>query len=206
MTSPCDLDYQNRTYENLSHEFKELFITAVRAFQLIPMMYNRLTLIDGISHSEARVKIYQDHKDLPGFSRRNIYRYLPSDNPNIPRRVVPSRHKSSIIKYDTHSSQNTLITDSSHLEETPCENDSLIHEQLKQKNLELEKALEESSGPIVAANYMPDIKKYCIPKERHAELLKAIKECKEFVYLEFNNRNMFISAIADTADFSMSEN
>ena len=46
---------------------------------------------------------------------------------------------------------------------------------------------------------------HCIPKERHAELLEAINESKDFVYLEFNNRSIFISAIADTADFSMSE-
>ena len=169
------------------------------------MMYNRLTLIDGLSHSEAWMKIYQDHKDLPGFSRRNIYRYLPSDNPNFRKKIVPSRHKSSIIKYETHNSQNNPTTDTNHLEITPCENDSFVYEQLKQKNLELEKALEESSGPIVAANFIPDIKKYCIPKERHAELLEAINESKDFVYLEFNNRSIFISAIADTADFSMSE-
>lgn len=69
-------------------------------------MYNRLTLVDGFLHKDARTKILNDHKHLTGFTPRNIYRYLPSDNPNIPRRVVTPRHKTSITNTNndgTHS-------------------------------------------------------------------------------------------------------
>jgi hypothetical protein len=60
-------------------------------------MYNLLTA-DGFPHKEAITKIRDDHKDLPGFSTRNIYRCLPRDNPYVPRRVVPPRHKNSITE------------------------------------------------------------------------------------------------------------
>ena len=36
-----------------------------------------------------------DHKHLPGFSDRNVRRYLPSHNPNIPRQVRTARPKNS---------------------------------------------------------------------------------------------------------------
>jgi hypothetical protein len=41
------------------------------------------------------LKIANDHKRLPGFSDRNVRRYLPSYNPNIPRRVRTPRPKNS---------------------------------------------------------------------------------------------------------------
>jgi hypothetical protein len=50
-------------------------------------MYNRLTIIDKLSHKKAIVKIYEDHKHLQGFSQRNIRRSLTSlNNPHIPHR------------------------------------------------------------------------------------------------------------------------
>src|SRR5437588_1416911 len=91
-----DETYKSTTYEELSKEFQQFFPQAIRAFELIPLMYNRLTLVDGLSDKKARTKMVNDHKHLRGFTPRNIYRYLPSDNPNIPRRVVTSRHKTSI--------------------------------------------------------------------------------------------------------------
>jgi hypothetical protein len=39
-----------------------------------------------------------DHEHLPGFSDRNVRRYLPSHNPNIPHRVRTPRPKNSITK------------------------------------------------------------------------------------------------------------
>jgi hypothetical protein len=39
-----------------------------------------------------------DHKHLPGFSDRDVRRYLPSYNPNIPRRVRTPRPKNSATK------------------------------------------------------------------------------------------------------------
>jgi hypothetical protein len=61
-------------------------------------MYNRLTLVDNVSHKEALMKIRKDHRNLEGFSARNIHRYLPSTNPNIPRRVVTPRHNNSLTE------------------------------------------------------------------------------------------------------------
>ena len=75
------------TYEELSSEFKNLYPTVSRAFQLINLMYDRLTIEDKLLHKEAVSKIYEDHKHLQGFSPRNIRRSLMSlDNPNVPRR------------------------------------------------------------------------------------------------------------------------
>jgi len=59
-------------------------------------MYNRLTLVDGLTHKEAVAKIHNDHSHLDGFTERNIRRYLPADNPNLPRRVRTSCPKNSI--------------------------------------------------------------------------------------------------------------
>jgi len=101
ITHELDIDYQSRTYEELSNEFQNLYTSAIRAFQLIPAMYNRLTLVNKLTHKEALERMRDDHKHLPGFSMRNLYRYLPSDNPNIPRRVVTPRHKNTEIKIDT---------------------------------------------------------------------------------------------------------
>jgi hypothetical protein len=85
-----------QSYEELSKEFQQLFPIAYRAIQLIAMMYNRLTLVDKLSHKEAKSKIYEDHKHLPGFSSRNIRRRLTSlDNPNISHRIRPIWPKSS---------------------------------------------------------------------------------------------------------------
>jgi hypothetical protein len=91
-------EYEQHTYEELSQEFNELYPAAARAFELVPQMYNRLTLVDGFTHREAVAKIHNDHNHLAGFTQRNIRRYLPGDNPNIPRRVRTSRPKNSITE------------------------------------------------------------------------------------------------------------
>jgi hypothetical protein len=90
-------EYKHRTYEELSQEFRKIYPTLTRAYELVALMYNLLTA-NGFPHKEAITKIRDDHKDLPGFSTRNIYRCLPRDNPYIPRRVVPPRHKNSITE------------------------------------------------------------------------------------------------------------
>jgi hypothetical protein len=88
-------EYEKRSYVDLSSEFKRLYPSALRAFQLIALMYNRLTLVEKLSHKDALAKIYNDHKHLPGFSKRNIRRNLPLDNPSVPRRIRPSWPKNS---------------------------------------------------------------------------------------------------------------
>jgi hypothetical protein len=88
-------EYKSRSYEDLSEEFKTLYPSVLRAYELIPLMYNRLTLVDNFVHKAALDKIYYDHKHLPGFSERNIRRHLPLDNEAVPRRVRPSCPKNS---------------------------------------------------------------------------------------------------------------
>lgn len=95
----CDIPidnllYKKRSYAELSSEFKKLFPTAHYAFQLIPQMYNRLTLIDKFSHKVAIARMYKDHKKLPGFSGRNV---LP-------------KHSKNNGKYTEQNIANTLAT------------------------------------------------------------------------------------------------
>lgn len=94
--SPIDKEYQYRSYDDLSYEFQKVLPSIVRAFELIGLMYNRLTIIEKFSHKEAVAKIQHDHKHLPGFSERNICRYLPLDNPSVPRRVRSQWPKNSV--------------------------------------------------------------------------------------------------------------
>jgi hypothetical protein len=88
-------EYEQRTYEDLSYELQKIYPIAARAFELIPLMYNRLTLIDGLTHKNAVEKIIADHKHLSGFSARNIRRYLPHDNPVVSKRIRSSWPKNS---------------------------------------------------------------------------------------------------------------
>lgn len=66
MTIP---EYEIRSYEELSNEFKE---KTSRAIELIRLMYDRLTLVDHMSHKQAIRKIIEDHSRIRGFSFRNI--------------------------------------------------------------------------------------------------------------------------------------
>lgn len=147
--SPIDnLLYKKRSYAELSSEFKKLFPTAHYAFQLIPQMYNRLTLIDKFSHKVAIARMYKDHKKLPGFSGRNVRRYLPADNPNVPRRIRTSRPKTSIPKLNPLEKLSntqlgigigpTIIPENS----TGCQNCLL----LERKTEELEQALKAATN------------------------------------------------------------
>ncbi|MFL6320889.1 MAG: hypothetical protein ACJ72U_12610 [Nitrososphaeraceae archaeon] len=96
-------EYQNRTYDDLSSEFQKVHPIALRGFQLIGLMYNRLTLVEKFSHKEAVTKILNDHKHLAGFSKRNISRNLPLDNPCVQRRVRTSWPKNSPTKVNESS-------------------------------------------------------------------------------------------------------
>ena len=113
ISQPHNLDeYEYKSYEELSKEFQEVYPAAARAFVLIPQMYNRLTLVDGLTHKHALEKIRNDHYHLPGFTQRNIRRYLPANNPNIPRRVRTSCPKNSV----TETSVGTFFSDTKHNE------------------------------------------------------------------------------------------
>jgi hypothetical protein len=97
-------EYKYKSYEELSQEFQQ---AVPRAFELIPQMYNRLTLVDALA------KIRNDHNHLSGFTERNIRRYLPANNPNIPRRVRTSRPKNSA----TETCVGTFFSDTKHNDE-----------------------------------------------------------------------------------------
>ena len=89
-------EYQLRTFEELRAELLYHLPHVYRAIQLVPIIYDRLTLIDGRSHKEAFSEICkifaQVRRNFPeerGLSDRNLYRYLPEDNPHVPRRTHP---------------------------------------------------------------------------------------------------------------------
>lgn len=86
-------EYQQKTYKELSGEFTQAYLMGLRAFELIPIMYNRLTLVDKLSHKKAVRKIHNDHQHLAGFTERNIRRFLPEDNPHVQHRLRTSRPK-----------------------------------------------------------------------------------------------------------------
>lgn len=164
-----NITYQDRTYVQLSEEFRQLFPTAIHAFQLIPYMYKRLTSVDGLSHKDAVTKIKEDHKDLSGFSYRNISRSLPKDSSIVPRRVVPSRHKSSITELnqpiklsntkssdsDEHSEGKPTVNEISSTQSSDCKNHIQKIHQLENTNRELEQALKASSILMTGETYVP---------------------------------------------------
>lgn len=149
------------TYEELSMEFKRLYPIISRAFQLISLMYNRLTIKDGLSHKEASSKIFEDHKHLHGFSQRNIRRSLMSiDNPNIPhrtsRKIRPSWPNSvdSRASFDINDRDNAILSskslpaDQNHeletdlTRKTECSNCSVLLQQTQKLEKEKSKIAE----------------------------------------------------------------
>ncbi len=197
-----DNNYQTRTYEELSQEFKQLYATAIRALNLIPIMYNRLTIVDKLTHKAAVTKIREDHKDLPGFSGRNIRRYIPTDNPSIPRRIRPPRPKIGPTGIGSQGKLNNTTNESKPKENvlsaplgSVTSNRCPDCERSKEKIEELEEALEKASAPAPASTIIPA---YYIPKERLQEIILAAENCHEIVYLHFNIDRYFIRAENDT--------
>lgn len=68
--------------------------------------------------------MYNDHRHLPGFSQRNIRRYLPLNNKAVPRRVRPPCPKNSFTKVKTalRLSNAKQQLGSFYIEEVLCEN------------------------------------------------------------------------------------
>jgi hypothetical protein len=186
------------SYSELSRQFKEIYPTVVHAYRLISEMYNRLTLVDNFSHKEAITKIFNDHRELPGFSKRNIYRALPQDNPSIPRRVVPKRHKSSdTISKNTNSlsvTEKVEATESKEDVSKPCAN----CQPLRIKVVELEEALKKSAGPTKAENFASQIRKFTIFKERHIEVIDGMEKSVEFICVEFDKNGNLLSVLPDS--------
>ena len=197
------------TYAELSRCFNELYPTVLRAFQLIELMYTRLTLVEKLKHREAIKKIYDDHKHLAGFSRRNIYRYLPSGNPNVPKRVVPSRHKSSLTEPvgNNKFSSTKLSSQPEGIPEDEIHGVEPIRESsevechrcilLTAKNQELEEALLASSRCTRANNLIASEIDYQIPKEKMYLLTEAMKKYDKACFTIFDNTGNLVYAIAD---------
>ncbi|PWU82050.1 MAG: hypothetical protein DLM72_03810 [Candidatus Nitrosopolaris wilkensis] len=102
-------EFEDKTYEDLSQEFEGVYSAAANAFELVPQMYNRLTLVDGLTHKEALVKIHNDHRNLAGFTQRNIRRYLPGDNHQIRKRIRTSRPKNSSTEAAEHLELSNIV-------------------------------------------------------------------------------------------------
>jgi hypothetical protein len=180
--------YENRTY-------KESF---THACNLIPLMYKRLTQVDGFSYEDAVNKIWHDHSDVRGFSKRNIYRYLPKDLPDIPRRIVTSRHNSS----QTESTQGTNLSDtksSTTLGSLPIadENQCPSCLNLLAVNNELREALEASQNFTSADTLLRSERVCSVPKDKEYVMTDALKKSERVCYIFFNVAGRVVHAEAD---------
>lgn len=213
-------EYQKRSYEDLSSEFQRQY---PRVVQLIELMYNRLTLVDKLSHKEAVAKIYNDHRHLPGFSKRNIRRNLPLENSSVPRRIRPSWPKNSITKSDDTSklsvtiqeeNQNALTSNDSgrtttnQLEGRPAEkeitscasnpNPSDKHNNaLYEENAELREALSRQIAFTTANEISLHERECTIPKEKYPNLEVAMQKSRDSVYVVFDKSGILERAIPD---------
>jgi len=176
-------EYQKRSYDDLSSEFQRLYPRVIR---LIPPMYNRLTLVDKLSHKEAIAKIYNDHRDLPGFSRRNIRRNLPLDNATVPRRIRPSRPKNSTIESEEAPELSGTIHEQNQNVQTIASNNSKTTNPLDESLTEVE---------ITGYNINPDL--LTIPKEKYPALEEAMQKSRSSVYVVFDKSGMLERAIPD---------
>ena len=120
-------EYEHRTYEDQSNELQKIYHFVKRAFELIPLMYNRLTLVDGLTHKDAVEKIVADHQHISGFSVRNIRRYLPSDNPIVPKRIRLSWPKNSITETNKLSQLSGTEQENNTETELHHQNNGIIH-------------------------------------------------------------------------------
>src|SRR5215469_15506563 len=173
-------EYQKRSYDDLSSEFQRLYPRVIR---LIPLMYNRLTLVDKLSHKESIAKIYNDHRDLPGFSRRNIRRNLPLDNATVPRRTNP---KNSIIESEEAPELSGTIHEQNQNVQTIASNNSKTTNPLDESLTEVE---------ITGYNINPDL--LTIPKEKYPDLEEAMQKSRSSVYVVFDKSGMLERAIPD---------
>ena len=168
-------------------------------------MYNRLTLVDNLSHKEAVQKIYNDHRHLSGFSRRNIRRNLPLDNTSVPRRIRPSWPKNSNTECDEASAlsitiqeqnQNALTSNNSEekisftnqLEEKPAEKEITSYirnpNPVYAENAELREALSRQNA-FIKANEIPlhEIE-FTVTKEKYPNIEDAMQKSRDSVYLD----------------------
>jgi hypothetical protein len=174
--------------------------------------------------TKSLTKIYSDHQHLPGFSKRNIRRNLPSDNASVPRRIRPSWPKNSSSETGEASelsdtiqeeSQNALTSNDSgqttaanHLQERPTEKEITTYTSkldpsdkhnnaLYEENVELKGALSRKNAFIKADEISLHEIEYIIPKEKGPNLEEAIQKCRDSVYVIFDKSGMLERAIPD---------
>jgi hypothetical protein len=212
-------EYQKRSYEDLSSEFQRQY---PRIVQLIELMYNRLTLVDKLSHKEAVAKIYNDHRHLSGFSKRNIRRNLPLENSSVPRRIRPSWPKNSPTESNEASklsatiqegNQNALASKDSEqkttnqLEERPAEkeitpcikdpNPGKNHNDVYAENAELKEALTRQNAFTTANEISLHEIEFTIRKEKYPNVEEAMQKSTDSVYIVFDKSGNFQCAIPD---------
>ncbi|MGA9149929.1 MAG: hypothetical protein WBZ36_05065 [Candidatus Nitrosopolaris sp.] len=206
-------EYQKRSYEDLSSEFQRQY---PRVVQLIELMYNRLTLVDKLSQKEAVAKIYNDHRHLSGFSKRNIRRNLPFENSSVPRRIRPSWPKNSITKSDDapklsvaiqEQNQNALTgqTTTNQLEEAPTEklhyisdpNHGIDHNDVYAENAELKEVITRQIAFTTANEISLHEIEFTIPKEKYPNLEEAMQKSRDSVYVVFDKSGILERAIPD---------
>jgi hypothetical protein len=189
--------YKDRRYEQLSEEFRQLFPTARRAFELIPMMHDRLTLVDKLTHKAAISKIREDHKDLPGFSGRNIRRYLPTDSPNVPRRIRPPRPKTSNTEHNVvpelSNTESTNLVEGYPEGHHSVEYVSDVQEYPHCADLVKNQKLEETNIPNTGTLGT----QYKIPKEKFEILSNALARTRQVCFVLFDSNGELVKAEAD---------
>lgn len=180
-------EYELRSYEELSKEFKE---KASRAFELVPLMYNRLTLIDQLSHKQAIKKIFNDHAHIRGFSFRNISRYLPLDNSVIPRRVRPPPRK-SIPTHNTVTEKlsNADLQGETNKHEFQDREDPIQftdYNELRTQNAELKEVISRQKAMVRADKIHSIEVAFRIPKEKYEDVKTAMNSSSNYCYLLFD--------------------
>jgi hypothetical protein len=188
----------SRTYEELSEEFKE---KVVRAVELVPMMYNRLTIIDKMPHNEAIKKIIDDHRQVHGFSSRNIIRYLPPDNPSVPHRVTTERHKSISTPNNTNRklSDTELQKDADEDQSQNGEDkiQSMDYNELSNQNAELSEAKPKKTTNVTDNKIPSKGLEFKIFKEKYGMLYMAMNRSNEYIRIEFDFYGTFERAESD---------
>jgi hypothetical protein len=204
-------EYQNRSYDDLSSEFQRMY---PRVLQLIPLMYNRLTLVDKLSHKEAMAKIYNDHRHLSGFSKRNIRRNLPLDNVTVPRRIRPPWPKKSATECEEVSELSATVHEQDQNAQTGSNSEEITTSQLtsytsntdpseKQnnalyaENAELKEDLSRQATFVKADEVSVHEIEFTIPKEKYPNLEEAMQQSRDSVYVVFDKSGMLQRVIPD---------
>ena len=193
-------EFQLRSYEELSKEFREKIS---RAVELVPMMYNRLTLIDHLSHKQAMMKIFQDHIHIPGFSFRNMRRYLPLDNPMVPRRVGTTC-PNSILTINTVGKKLNPTNRQNETNKHQPQNREVIqpmdYHELVTENAELKEVI-RSQTPIMTADKIRSFEiTFRIAKQKY-DMVRVAMDCsKEFIGVIFDTSGLLERAESDVLD------